>query len=112
MERILAVFEGKSISRSGHMVNKLPLCKKRAKAERRKGKLDLVLGFRPNPCELHATFVDEDVSSTYRLFECPRYTECLDIACLAQWQTWSCRACSIYQHYFDPLVTKVIRRVQ
>jgi hypothetical protein len=84
------------------MVKKKPISKReliRRKAERIKKALPLVLGFKPNPCELEAVIRDADIADTYRYATCPGYSSCLGVACLGVWLGFSCRACDVYNHH-------------
>jgi len=82
------------------------------KAERRKQRLECVCGIRPNPVELDAVFLTEDVAESYRYMQCPRYADCLLVACIGYWINFSCRACAIYSNTASALsAVKVIRSV-
>lgn len=89
----------------------------RAKAERDRDKLGLVLGLKPDPCEvLNAFWVcDPDLAAVFRYLDCPGYDRCLLIACRADWEWFSCRGCSVFTLYckckLQPRIRKVIDEI-
>jgi hypothetical protein len=83
----------------------------RAKAERKRERLVLVLGLRPNPCEVSATFFDPEVAYSYRYADCPGFDRCLDVACIADWAGLSCRACPVFELHAEVVMYPRIRRV-
>lgn len=82
------------------------------KAEYKRKRLKPVCGIKPNPVELDAVFLTEDVAASYRYLQCPRYDACLFVACLGYWINFSCRACAVYSNSDNALsAVKVIRSV-
>lgn len=44
------------------------------------------------PKELHRT-LDRDEVEKHRFHDCPRYDDCLTMAALEQWESFSCMLC-------------------
>jgi len=81
----------------------------RAKAEKRKHDLIHIWGIKPNPCEMQCEIRNFEATAHYRFHGCPSYDVCLNVACVGNWPSFTCRACAIYRRYYDRW-TRIIRR--
>lgn len=79
-------------------------------ADRLRDSLPLCLSHRPNPCELNQE-IEPDHTDKHRLLGCPSYDRCLAVACLADWNSMTCRACDVFATYAAPL-QKIERKVK
>lgn len=68
-----------------------------ARAEWKRSRLEDICGFRPNPCEVTKPFTTVESCAETRFFDCPRYSDCLDVACIADWNGWTCASCPMFQ---------------
>lgn len=71
--------------------------------------LRLIRGQLAAPSEV--CYVDPDMGSnnSTRWFECPNYSDCLDVAARSKWLGWTCSRCQIYNS-LPPLKYKQKRR--
>lgn len=70
-----------------------------------------VIGLEPNPIEMHINEVNMDMAYSYRLGSCPGLSSCLTIACLYDWEGFSCLACEVYKTFNVNKSTERIRKV-
>lgn len=69
-----------------------------------------VLGLVPFPCESSVTS-DPDQCLT-RVWCCPGYAACLEVAWRGNWRSFTCRACPVFQRYFDTTAyVRIVRKV-
>lgn len=82
----------------------------RIRAEWKRSRLEDVQGLKPNPCELNKPFTSVEASAETRFFDCPSYGDCLDVACTADWNGWTCVNCPVFslKQRWERIVRKVI----
>jgi hypothetical protein len=82
----------------------------RQRAEWKRSRLEDVSGLKPNPCEVTEPFTSVDACAETRSFDCPRYSDCLDVACIADWNGWTCVACPAFclKKRWERIVRKVV----
>lgn len=71
--------------------------------------LPAVRGLVPFPCE--ATIIGDPDRCVTRVWDCPGYRVCLEVACRSSWRSFTCRACPVFQRYFNAIQVRIVRKV-
>lgn len=72
----------------------------RERAERIKQTLMKVSGLKPKPRELPP--VDSrTIRWPPRWFDCPSYDDCLEVAAIGNWASYTCERCPVYQLFLE-----------